>query len=303
MACNQGEADQHGVGIVVETNNSARQDYVIRATSNVGSIGLVYSLVCPYPVGQTNLDWSTFIESIKFLQSTTCEIIPKLTTLVTYDHGILNATIVNSTVLSSQNANLALFFGCRHQLSIEQPPKFGGKFDRRRPLLNSVTTTTSLSHGGPLDRRLLEELEQYWRGVIEFSGTYRRSGFFASPIKSRLMACRPIYRCYYGVVQALADIPLYCPSCNAFRPVHLRCNRLQSMAERKRGHKFATFGSTDPIHLIMVSSMREPGGKEAWNLEGETLGGFDVFGIQENEDLWSSSPMWIVLTSDCASVL
>ena len=55
--------------------------------------------------------------------------------------------------------------------------------------------------------------------------------------------------------------------------------------ERHSGKKFATFDPTNPLHLIMVSSTRVSSEKEAWNLEGETLGGFDAPGIQENEDL------------------
>ncbi|KAF8428409.1 hypothetical protein L210DRAFT_3508754 [Boletus edulis BED1] len=197
MACNQGEADQHGVGIVVETNNSARQDYVIRATSNVGSIGLVYSLVCPYPVGQTNLDWSTFI-------------------------------------LSSQNANLALFLAAVIGYQSSNPQSLVANSIGDALYSIAVTTTTSLSHGGPLDRRLLEEL--YWRGVIEFSGT-------RSPT-------------YLYTVLPVMLFALFTYAAIGYSLWHI-------FAERKRGHKFATFGPTDPIHLIMVSSMREPGGKEA----------------------------------------
>ena len=46
----------------------------------------------------------------QFLRSTTCEIIPKLTTSqVTYANGALNATVLSPTPLSSHNANLSLF--------------------------------------------------------------------------------------------------------------------------------------------------------------------------------------------------
>ena len=46
----------------------------------------------------------------QFLRSTTCEIIPKLTTSqVTYANGALNATVLSSTPLSSHNTNLSLF--------------------------------------------------------------------------------------------------------------------------------------------------------------------------------------------------
>ncbi|KAG6371013.1 hypothetical protein JVT61DRAFT_10734 [Boletus reticuloceps] len=47
----------------------------------------------------------------------------------------------------------------------------------------------------------------------------------------------------------------------------------------------STISSEDPVHSIMPSSTWEFGEKEARNLKGETLGGFDVLSIQEYEDL------------------
>ena len=63
MACAQGETDPHRIVLVIQTEfqgQSSQQDYVLRSSSS--SASLVYSLVCPYPVGQSNLDWSKISE-------------------------------------------------------------------------------------------------------------------------------------------------------------------------------------------------------------------------------------------------
>ncbi|KAN0081466.1 hypothetical protein V8E55_009090 [Tylopilus felleus] len=105
----------YAYSVTCDQGNPAQQDYVVRPNNNT-SDNLLSSLVCPYPVGRSGLDWSKFNVisqgngKYQFLRSTTCEIIPKLTTSqVTYANGALNATVLSSTPLSSHNANLSLF--------------------------------------------------------------------------------------------------------------------------------------------------------------------------------------------------
>ncbi|KAF8548269.1 hypothetical protein OG21DRAFT_781446 [Imleria badia] len=281
MACDQGESSQ--------------QDYVLRSSSS--SASLVYSLVCPYPVGQSNLDWSTInvtsggTGKYLFLQETTCEITPKLTTsLVTYANATLYATVINSTAMSSNNSNLSLFLASVIDYQSQNSQGLVANSIGDALYSIAVTTTTALDNGSPMDPRLIEEL--YWRGVIEFSGTYLRSGFSAQPITIpddgmvsvtghhtiTIMGWSKRSPTYLYTVLPVTFFFLFTYAAIGYALWHM-------FVERHSKKKFATFDPTNPLHLIMVSSTRVSGEKEACNLEGERLGGFDSRGIQDNEDI------------------
>lgn len=94
-----------------------------------------------------------------FLQQTTCEITPKLTTsLVTYANATLNATVVNSTALSSNNSNLALFLASVIDSQSQNAQGLVANTIGDALYSIAVTTSTALDDGSPIDHRLLEEL-------------------------------------------------------------------------------------------------------------------------------------------------
>ncbi|KAF8546892.1 hypothetical protein OG21DRAFT_1022811 [Imleria badia] len=257
MACDQGESSQ--------------QDYVLRSSSS--SASLVYSLVCPYPVGQSNLDWSKVnvtsggTGKYLFLQETTCEITPKLTTsLVTYANATLNATVVNSTALSFINSNLALFLASviNYQSQNSQGLVANSIGDALYSI--AVTATTALENGSPMDLRLIEELEQYWRGVIEFSGTYLRSGFSAYPITIPDDGMVTVTGYHTVTIMGWSKrSPTYLYAVLPVTFFFLLTNIAIGYAlwhmfvERHSRKKLATFDPTNPLHLIMVSSTRVSG--------------------------------------------
>ncbi|KAF8125756.1 hypothetical protein EV363DRAFT_1530794 [Boletus edulis] len=283
ISCNQG--------------NPATQDYVIQQSNQVGAAGLLYSLVCPYPVGQSNLDWTTFnvtsagTGKYEFMQSTTCEITPKLTTsLVTYASGTLNATVVNSASLSPQNKNLALFLASivNYQSSNSQGLVANSIGDALYSI--AVTTNTSLNNGGTMDPRLIKEMEQYWRGVVEFFGTYLRCGFSAYPISIPSDGLSTVHGTHTIVTMGWSKrsptylytvFPLTLFALLTYATIGYALWHI--LVTRTTRCQYATFDPTNPLHLIMVSSTRVPGGKD--NLEGETIGKFNSGGIQDNEDL------------------
>ena len=100
------------------------------------SSGLISSLVCPYPLGQSGFSWEQFSEfravlrafgcnpndvlalavvtnaswKYDFLPLTVCTINPMVTTsLVNYSSGAINTTVISSRSLGSSNTNLTQF--------------------------------------------------------------------------------------------------------------------------------------------------------------------------------------------------
>lgn len=99
------------------------------------------------------------IEKYGFLQLTTCEIVPKLTTsLVTYAYGTLNATVVTSTSLTSSNTNLALFLASLIDYQSRNAQGLVSNSIGDALYSIAVSTNTSTSDSGPMDPRLIQEL-------------------------------------------------------------------------------------------------------------------------------------------------
>ena len=118
----------------------SQQQYVTRSNSSTvpqaTSSGLISSLVCPYPLRQTNFSWDNFSEfgvlllafvcnavnvfvsvvitnaswKYEFLGLTICTISPLVTTsLVNYSNGVVNTTVSSSRSLGSGNTTLTQF--------------------------------------------------------------------------------------------------------------------------------------------------------------------------------------------------
>ncbi|KAG1738859.1 uncharacterized protein EDB91DRAFT_1082573 [Suillus paluster] len=96
---------------------------------------------------------------------------------------------------------------------------------------SSSTTNTSIDDDFEHQAQVYQELEEYWRGVVEFSATYLRSGFM--------------------VVGSFPDdiIPK-----NLSSPVNGTII-LQAWEERKKGrYTMTTFDMSNTLHLIMASA-------------------------------------------------
>ncbi|KAF9218292.1 hypothetical protein BS17DRAFT_148534 [Gyrodon lividus] len=153
--------------------------------------GLLSSVVCPTfnNIANPNLNY-TFDEILafsngtglySFLPPTVCSIVPMITnSTVVYANQIINTTVLESTPIEDWQQNLLLFLvdGIAYQAGQTQNLETNVLGDALFSIY-TATTTSTLTNGDPTQIR--QELAQFWRGVVEFSGTFLRSGFSAFP--------------------------------------------------------------------------------------------------------------------------
>ncbi|KIJ65845.1 hypothetical protein HYDPIDRAFT_27073 [Hydnomerulius pinastri MD-312] len=154
-------------------------------------VGLLASVVCPAfgNIANSTLNY-TFEEILvisngtglySFLPPTVCQILPMVTTsTVVYANDMITTTVVESTPIQSWQQNLLSFLvtGINYQTWSTQSVKTNALGDA---LMSIYTATTTSSITDSNTTQILQELSQFWRGVVEFSGTFVRSGFSASP--------------------------------------------------------------------------------------------------------------------------
>ncbi|KIJ61764.1 hypothetical protein HYDPIDRAFT_169550 [Hydnomerulius pinastri MD-312] len=127
-------------------------------------------------------------------------------------------------------------------------------------------------------------LEDYWRGVLEFSATFLRAGYsaegaFQAGIPSNMTA--PLNGTMYMMTMGWANRgPIYIFSILPLGIVTLLTvvtamySLVQSWKERHNEHKQTSFDVSDTLHLIMASA--------EGNLTSK-LSGFDDAGLLQNE--------------------
>ncbi|KAF9239990.1 hypothetical protein BU15DRAFT_74219 [Melanogaster broomeanus] len=171
--------------------SSSVQQYVTLANSSnqpdeQGS-GFLPSVVCP---GQRNATVQTFQKFViatqgyykyTFLPFTVCEVTPLLTTVrVSYSSGIIEASdIIESRTFDSSNSELLLFLA--GIANYEGGQAQGTQTNSIGDALFSIYSATA-DVDSPIEdntQQVYAELEDYWRGVVEFSTTFLRSGYSA----------------------------------------------------------------------------------------------------------------------------
>ncbi|KIJ58953.1 hypothetical protein HYDPIDRAFT_44239 [Hydnomerulius pinastri MD-312] len=175
--------------ICPENGGESSQGFVTNPL--VDSVGLLASVVCPNVGNVANASLNYTFNQIlvisngtgmyNFLPPTVCEIIPVITqSIVTYADHIISATVVDSTPIEPWQQNLLLFLVSviNYQAWSTQGVKTNTLGDA---LISIYTATTTSSITDSNTTQILQELSQFWRGVVEFSGTYIRSGFSAYP--------------------------------------------------------------------------------------------------------------------------
>jgi len=154
--------------------------------------------------------------------------------------------------------------------------------------VSSSGNDSSIPEG--VDNILLLEMEQYWRGVIEFSGTFLRSAFSAYPRSVPTEAQIPLsgYETittmgwYRGsAAWGYTIIPITVVAFMTYAAVAYTLRHV--VIEWRRNESLITFDPSDPIHVMMVSSTRA--GNDATDDLEDQLGGFDSDGIKKNEKL------------------
>ncbi|KAG2065360.1 hypothetical protein BDR04DRAFT_1161547 [Suillus decipiens] len=147
----------------------------------------------------------------------------------------------------------------------------------------SSTTNTTIGDGPGDQAQVYTELEDYWRGVVEFSATFLRSGFMAVgsfpdntiPVDLQSTVDGTMYISTIGwtwrsATYLLAIIPITITTILTF--ICVVYSHLQ--ARKANGHRKITFNASNTLHLIMASA--------AGDLESG-LGAFDRDGIIKNE--------------------
>ncbi|KIJ12338.1 hypothetical protein PAXINDRAFT_14816 [Paxillus involutus ATCC 200175] len=171
------------------TSSTATQQYVTWANASgqpdPAATGFLPTVVCP---GHRNASdvYSSFVIATQgfykydFLPSTICEVTPLVTTTrVDYtDGGIINASQIISTQSFSPNDTYFLFY-------LAGVTNYHAR--NSQGLMNNIIgdtlySTYSAAYMTPISDNttaVYRELEDYWRGVIEFTATFLRAGYSA----------------------------------------------------------------------------------------------------------------------------
>ncbi|KAG2112751.1 hypothetical protein BD769DRAFT_56934 [Suillus cothurnatus] len=171
-------------------NMPMTQQYVTNVDASgdasVSSIGFLPSVVCPGPMNMNETYTSFTILSqgfykYSFLDASVCEVIPLLTTVrANYTNDLISSEVISSTPFRPENVQLLSFIAgvAKFQSINSQTLMINTIGDTLYSVYSSRTKSCIVDHLGS-QARVYKELEEYWRGVVEFSATFLRSGFMA----------------------------------------------------------------------------------------------------------------------------
>ncbi|KAG2105532.1 uncharacterized protein F5147DRAFT_805769 [Suillus discolor] len=176
------------------TNTSTAYEYVTmvdaNGNGNLSGNGFLPSVVClgPTYMNQNYTSFTIFTQGFykyDFLKASVCEVVPLLTRVrADYSNEQISSEVISSTPFQSENAELLLFIAgvARYQSINSQGLTSSTIGDTLYSTYSS--TTTEYVNNNLNDTQVYLELEDYWRGVVEFSATVRllflRSGFMAT---------------------------------------------------------------------------------------------------------------------------
>ncbi|KAG1808036.1 uncharacterized protein BJ212DRAFT_1303221 [Suillus subaureus] len=183
------------IGANCGTNTLITYEYVTMVdangnTSSSGS-GFLPSIVCPGPMNmnQTYTSFAILTQGFfkyGFLKASVCEVAPLLTTVrADYSDEEISAEVTSSTPFQPENAELLSFIAsvARFQ-SINSQGLTSSTIGDTLYSIYSSTSNESIDNDNLNNTQVYFELEDYWRGVVEFSATVRllflRSGFMAT---------------------------------------------------------------------------------------------------------------------------
>lgn len=147
--------------------------------------GLLPTVVCPSPQNSTAFNpykFDIFMSGLykySFLPTIVCEVTPYLTTVnVTYNGGIISVDRIaeSSGSTSSPNFPLSQYIATvmNYQASSNQA------------VVKNTVGDFLTAYGTSNVSVMYSELEDYWRGIAEFSSTQLRSGYSASGVPSNM---------------------------------------------------------------------------------------------------------------------
>jgi hypothetical protein len=148
------------------------------------SEGFLPIVVCPNPYLTTfnPYKFEIFMSGLykyNFLPTTVCEVVPYLTTVnVTYNGGIVSVERIDTSSGSTSSPNFPLSQYIATVMAYQAGTNQGMTTNTIGDFLTAYgTSNVSVMHS---------ELEDYWRGIAEFSSTQLRSGYTASGVPSNM---------------------------------------------------------------------------------------------------------------------
>ncbi|KAG2140233.1 uncharacterized protein EDB93DRAFT_1297499 [Suillus bovinus] len=256
------------------TNTPTTQEYVtmVDASGNasLSGSGFLPSVVCPGPMNlnQTYTSFTILSQGFykyRFLDASVCEVTPLLTTVrANYSNDLISSEVMSSTPFRSENAQLlSLVAGVAKFQSINSQGLMSSAIGDTLYSIYSSTTNTSIDDNLGDQTQVYKELEEYWRGVVEFSATFLRSGFMvvgsfpdntipeylSSPVNGT-MYISTIGWTRRSATYLLAILPLTIITILTFV-----CALYSILHHRKDKNGYtAIFDASNTLHLIMASA-------------------------------------------------
>ncbi|KAG1744814.1 hypothetical protein EDB19DRAFT_2037838 [Suillus lakei] len=255
------------------TNTSTTQEYVtmVDASGNasLSGSGFLPTIVCPGPLNMNQTYTSFTILSqgfykYRFLNASVCEVTPLLTTVrANYSNGLISSEVKSSTPFQPENVHLLSFVaGVAKFQSINSQGLMSSVIGDTLYSIYSSTSNTSIDDNLGNQTQVYEELEEYWRGVVEFSATFLRSGFMvvgsfpdntipddlSSPVNGT-MYISTIGWTRRSATYLLAILPITIITILTFV-----CALYSILHRKENSPSMATFDVSNTLHLIMASA-------------------------------------------------
>ncbi|KAG0702649.1 hypothetical protein DFH29DRAFT_492250 [Suillus ampliporus] len=258
------------------TNTLTSQQYVTMVdadgTSSPLGSGFLPSIVCPGPTSM-NHTYASFailsqgFDKYNFLNATVCEVVPFLTTVrADYSNGLISSVVTSSTAFQPENSNLlTLVAGVLRFQSINSQKLLTSSIGDALYSIYSSTSSTPIGNSLGSQTQIYQELEDFWRGVVEFSATFLRSGFMvvgsfpdniipdnlSSPVNGT-MYISTVGWAKRSPTYLLAILPITIITILTFACALY--NIVQTWKDRQTGRHRITFDMSNTLHLIMASA-------------------------------------------------
>ncbi|KAG1817203.1 uncharacterized protein BJ212DRAFT_156982 [Suillus subaureus] len=212
--------------------------------------GYLPVVVCPSPNSTTfnPYKFDIFMSGLykyNFLPTTICEVVPYLTTVnVTYNGGIVSVDRIDTST-SSPNFPLSQYIATvmAYQAGSNQA------------MTNNIIGDFLTAYGTSNVSVMYSELEDYWRGIAEFSSTQLRSGYSALGVPSNMTRSTSgtMYIMTYGWRSRAHTYLLLLVVITIIWGTTLLAAGY-SLIQEKIHASDPSFDFSDPIHLIMAAS-------------------------------------------------
>ncbi|KAG2358982.1 hypothetical protein BDR07DRAFT_242398 [Suillus spraguei] len=227
-------------------------------STNPAVEGFLPVVVCPDPATISSMTSAIFQNKFdvfvvgeykyNFLPRTICEVVPYLTTVnVTYSGGIISVDPIGTSPGSTNSSNLALL------QYIASVVDFQGQSSQA--MTNNPIGEFLTAYGKNDTSVMYNELENYWRGITEFTFTQLRSGYSASGVPPNMT--RPISGTMYFMTygwrsNSLTYIMVLIVTTLIWGVTVLAAG--YSLIREKIKPSDPSFDYSDPIDLIMAAS-------------------------------------------------